>query len=349
MILSRPEVFDVLLFMAHSARIENIKTRLRVRLAAGVARPGDRFLSARELAARFGISYQTAHILIGELRDEGLLERRAKSGTFVPGGKVFRDGAHLFFGARGQREGSFGAQLLAGISKRLERDGIPIQVSWIEENKAAPKVFPKVRRGYFPVLWEAAPVLAACLAAKKAALLLNERPAPGLSASFLDSVSIDDFSGGAGAAQLLLRELGGVGQDTIILGGPLDDPRSQARCGGFLSIVSGAPIVAAGSWFFEDGYRVAPQIWQKSPRGLFCVNDRLAESVIQWCRDNGKIAPPMVGFDDAPVAESLGLTTMAIPWDEFIFEAAELVKKRVNGDAGAARQVILTPRPVVRS
>jgi hypothetical protein len=39
-----------------------------------------------------------------------------------------------------------------------------------------------------------------------AALLLNDRPRPGLEAALLDSISIDDFSGGASAAQLLASQ-----------------------------------------------------------------------------------------------------------------------------------------------
>lgn len=331
------------IFMARSRspRVDEVKERLATRLRGGFHRPGDKFPSAREVAAGFGISYQTAHRIMAELATEGLIERRAASGSYVPGGKVFWDGAHLLFSDRARREGSFGARLLERLCRRLERDGIPYKIGWQDEVKT--------RRGYFPVLWEAHPAMEACLKNRKPALLLNDRPRPGLTANLLDSVSIDDFSGGAGAAQLLLRFAGGSARGLAVLAGPVGDSRSQARCAGFLSVVPGAPVVSAGSWFFEDGYHAAPGALLRGPRGLFCANDRLADAVCSWCRDKGQTPPPLVGFDDAPVAETLGLTTMAIPWEEFIGGAGELIKRRMNGDTGAARQLIFMPRPVVRS
>jgi DNA-binding LacI/PurR family transcriptional regulator len=207
----------------------------------------------------------------------------------------------------------------------------------------------KPRRGYFPVIWEAPSVVEACLRARRPALLLNDRPQPGLSATYLDSVSIDDFSGGAGAAQLLMRSTGEEMRRLAVLAGPEADARSVARVGGFLSVIQSAEVIHAGSWYFEDGYRAAARVVEAGPAGVFCANDRLADAVRSWCADQGRQAPPLVGFDDAPVAEKIGLTTMAIPWDEFIAGAAELIKRRVGGDAGGARQLILTPRPVVRS
>jgi DNA-binding LacI/PurR family transcriptional regulator len=82
--------------------------------------------------------------------------------------------------------------------------------------------------------------------------------------------------------------------------------------------------------------------------GVFCCNDRLAQAVLHWCNEHHKVAPPLVGFDDAPVAETLDLTTIALPWEEMIAGAADVIKRRLAGAGGAARQLIFTPRPVIR-
>ncbi len=325
---------------SRSARVAEIKTRLQTRLSAGVHRPGDRFPSAREVASRFGISYQTAHRLMAELQSEGLLERRAASGTFIPGGKVVWDGAHLFFSERARREASFGARLVEKLTRRLARDGVSFKLSLGETVKP--------KRNFFPVIWESPEALQACVEAQTPALLLNNRPAPGLTATWLDSVSIDDFSGGASAAQLLWGRLGQNCPDLAILGGPRDDARNQARLNGFFSIAPQTPVFEAGSWFFEDGFRVAPRIIESGARGVFCANDRLAEAILRWCGQQNRPAPVVVGFDDAPISERLGFTTIAIPWDEFIAGASELIKRRIHGDAGTARQLLLTPRPILR-
>lgn len=323
-------------------RVREIKARLETRLKQGVYRPGDRFLSAREIAAAFQISYQTAHRVVRELADEGLLERWAGSGTYIPGGARLIEGAQLFFNARGKRAGSFGARLLEDLTRRLERDGIEWRVTWWSEGGV------RFARDYFPVIWECPPAVETCIGQRRAGLLLNDRPQPGMGAAFLDSVSIDDYSGGACAAELL----GGNGsrgkKRLAVLSGPSGDARSDARRDGFLSLVPHAAVVPAGSWYFEDGYKVAGAAVRAGSDGLFCCNDRLAEAVITHCRDHQVKPPRLVGFDDAPVAEQLNLTTIAIPWGELIAGAADLIKQHLNGSLTAARQLIFTPRPVMR-
>ena len=107
-------------------------------------------------------------------------------------------------------------------------------------------------------------------------------------------------------------------------------------------------MVVAGSWYFEDGYAKAGAAVKAGRAGLFCCNDRLAEAVIAYCRAQDLAIPRVVGFDDAPVSEQLDLTTIAIPWDEMIAGAAGLIRRRLTGDSSVARQLILTPRPVIR-
>ncbi|HEX9995906.1 MAG TPA: GntR family transcriptional regulator [Abditibacterium sp.] len=324
---------------SRSARVEEVEARLRLRLTQGVYRAGDRFPSAREVAAHFAISYQTAHRILAGLEGEGLLERRLKSGTFVPGGKRVWDGAHLFFSERARREGSFGARLLEKLTRRLARDGVHFKISWGDATK--------IKRDFFPVAWENPTVIAECIRAHHPALLLNDRPAPGLSATYLDCVAVDDFSGGASAAQLLTRRLGEK-SPLAVLGGPQGDGRSQARVGGFLSLAPQSAVFAAQSWFHEAGFELASAVLGSGAHGVFCANDRLAQGIFDWCRENAQSPPVLVGFDDAPIAETLGLTTIAIPWDELVGGAGEILKRRLNGDAGAARQILITPRPILR-
>ena len=76
--------------------------------------------------------------------------------------------------------------------------------------------------------------------------------------------------------------------------------------------------------------------------------DQLAAAVIRWCRDQKRPQPPIVGFDDAPVAESLNLTTIAIPWDELVEGVVRVLKRRLAGDRSTSSQQIFHPRPVIR-
>src|SRR5690606_31690307 len=96
-----------------SEKVKQVKARLVARIHDGLHRPGDRFMSNRAIAEQFQISYQTADRLVRELCDEGLLVRRAQSGTYLPGERATRVGAQLVFHRRARRMGSFGARLLA--------------------------------------------------------------------------------------------------------------------------------------------------------------------------------------------------------------------------------------------
>lgn len=326
-----------------STKVAEVKAKLCLRVREGVHRPGDRFLSTRAVAGTFEISYQTAHRILQELCDEGLLERRFASGTYIAGGQREFYGVQFIFHPRARRPHSFGARLLEGLIKRLDRDRVAHKLSWALE-----KI--KLDEDYFPVIWESPVAVEKSLRRRRPALLLNERPQPGLSATLLDSVSIDDFSGGVCAAQLLLRERKSIdgGAHYAVLSGPAADARSSARRDGFLSLLPRASVIAAQSWFFEDGFKVAARVVRRGSRGIFCCNDRLAEAIAVYCRRLERPCPKLVGFDDAPVAEQLNLTTIAIPWDEMIAGAADLIKRRLDGDASTAHQLILTPQPVIR-
>jgi GntR family histidine utilization transcriptional repressor len=62
---------------------EAVKASLRQRIAAGGWRPGFRLPSERELVQTFGCARMTVHRALRELEDEGLIERRQGSGSYV--------------------------------------------------------------------------------------------------------------------------------------------------------------------------------------------------------------------------------------------------------------------------
>src|SRR5690606_1573830 len=96
----------------------------------------------------------------------------------------------------------------------------------------------------------------------------------------------------------------------------------------------------AKSWFAEEAARVAPQVAGDRFAGVFCCNDRLAEALL-----GAGTTAAVVGFDDAPVAERLNLTTIAVPWAEIVAGAVEVVRRRLAGGTAAAAQLIFAPRP----
>jgi DNA-binding LacI/PurR family transcriptional regulator len=74
----------------------------------------------------------------------------------------------------------------------------------------------------------------------------------------------------------------------------------------------------------------------------------LAEAAL-ICYQKLKIPPPVViGFDNAPVAEILGLSTIGIPWEEVARSASVVIKKRLDGRTDHANAIMLPPMPVIR-
>ena len=327
------------------ARPTSDKIRIALdRLVAHVSHlpPGERFLSNRAIARQYEVSYQTADRLLRQLEERGLLVRRRGSGSFVPGEASKLAGVQLMFHARARRRDSFGGRLLALLRARLERDGVDVRVTYVEPGRRC--ALP--RRERLPVVWELPDLVDALAERGGQALLLNNRPAPGLAAVKIDSVSVDDRSGGATAAQLLLRS-SPVDARFAVLAGPEGDARSDVRVAGFLSLAK-AEVVHSPTWFADDAAKVAVRAIKLGPGGIFCCNDRLAEAVITAARAESLDLPPLVGFDDAPIAASLNLTTIAIPWTELVEGAARIIRSRLRGDASNASRQVFAVSPVIR-
>lgn len=322
-----------------SVRVADAAAALRQRLNSGLYRPGDRFMSNRAAAAQCGISYQTAHRVLNDLVAEGLLERRDRSGTYLPGRVERPASIELVMHPRARTPGSFGAKLLDTLRRELHglRLG-EVPVSYGMDARPGPD--------RLAILWEAAETLRGLIRHGRRAILVNDRPAPGLDNRLIDSVSTDDFAGGVVAAQYLSRTLD-PGADCLVLAGPRHDPRSRARAAGFQSERS-AEVIYCANWYAQAAALIAPQVLARRPAGVFCCNDRLAQGLIEVARRDRQMLPRLVGFDNAPVAERLNLTTIAIPWDAIAAAVSRLARERLAGQDHPATHLIYYPSLLLR-
>jgi len=317
-----------------SERVRRIRAELRHRLEHGFERPGDRFHSTRELAARYGVSFQTADRLLGELVEEGLLVRRPSSGTFLPGAVTPLRRVALVFDPRSRRRGSFGQRLERRLVAELEAQGI----RW-RRAEGLPA------EDEFPVLWESAATVEALRARRRYALLMHQRPPAGVAASFFDCGVCDDFSGGGAAGELLASALG-EGARVAAFGGPEGDARSRERIRGVREKFPQLELWSAGTWFGERAR--AGGLVELAPDGIFAANDGLAVAVQRAFREAGRGCPPLVGFDDAPLAQSAGLSTIRVPMGRLVEVALGVIRERLGGEGGAAFARVLSLRPIVR-
>lgn len=323
-----------------SERIIGLKHKLIARLSGGLYRPGQRFFSNRALATHFGVSYLTAHRLMRELEAEGWLQRRRVSGTYVRGATRTPRKALLLFHSRAQRPGSFGARLLEVLVTQLRDGAIPFDIRLLSPSDTRAAIGPEV----FPVIWDCQSCVLPVARERRFVLVLNSRAPRGLIAGFVDSVSIDDFSGGVAAAEVLRRY-----RKLAALAGPSDDARSKQRVEGFRSVAVGSRVVSAETWFAEEAESVAIRVARRQFDGVFCCNDRLAEALVNACDGQKVRRPAIVGFDDAPISEQLDLTTVGIPWEDFTAGAVAIIRDRLEGRAHSAAERIYPPHVVFRA
>jgi DNA-binding transcriptional regulator YhcF (GntR family) len=321
--------------------IDRIRASLRAMVSDEFRRAGQRFVSARYLSQRFKVSYQTAHRLLAELESDGFIIRRAGSGSFIAGQKKTLRSALLIFARRAKRSGSFGDLLLRRLLTKLEGMELPFEVTF---GGVAPKHVPE---DVYPVLWESPRLLHDLSADYRFSLVLHDKPPAGIGSLFTDSISVDDFSGGITAGQILSRYLP---QRPVVVGGPATDARSQSRIDGFRQIFPSAQVVEAGTWFFRSAVQnIAKPLSSLRADALFCCSDRLAQATL-ICYQKLFISPPIIiGFDNAPVAETLGLSSIGIPWEEVARVAGAVIKKRLEGQIDHASAIVLPPVPVIRN
>ncbi len=320
-----------------TAKIADLKEKLKQRITGGYYLPGSRFPSNREIAQRFDVSYQTADNLIREIVDEGLLHRIHGSGTYLLGESFSYQGARLIFPTRARRKGSFGDLLKTRLHQAFAKAGIPLKSGWDKGKKLGP---------YIPIVWEQDVGFLKKQSHNPYAVLLNQTPPQGLIASYIDAVLVDDFSGGMAAGELASEQCNPT--QPVVLAGPQADSRCQNRVQGFKRIHPKAKVIYAPTWFYRDGLPIAAQVLKLKPDLVFCANDRLAQALCTAIRKSRNQPPKIIGFDNAPIAEELDLTTIAIPWNEMVENVLDIIQKRMAGDNATASQRILAPRPIRR-
>jgi DNA-binding LacI/PurR family transcriptional regulator len=108
-------------------------------------------------------------------------------------------------------------------------------------------------------------------------------------------------------------------------------------------------VFVSPTWNYEDAVKVADEVVAAGTDGIFCCADRLAEAIVRRCIRKGIKRPPLVSFDDAPIAQWLNLTTMAIPWMEMVSAAVRVIKQRQFDATSSAMAQLISTKLVIRS
>jgi LacI family transcriptional regulator, repressor for deo operon, udp, cdd, tsx, nupC, and nupG len=178
------------------------------------------------------------------------------------------------------------------------------------------------------------------------------------------SLGIDDEQGGAIAVGHLVelghRKIGFVGGKSPVAA---FSPVSELRQRGALRSLSENGLSLFGEYngmfSIAGGHAVVRELLalpkNQRPTALFCFSDEMAFGALQAARELGISIPnelSIIGFDDHPVAESVGLTTVRQPVRELGRRAAHRVLEAIAhepDDAIAPGHELLPIELVVRS
>lgn len=359
-----------------SSRFRDIARQLREELASGRYGVEGRMPSEAQLVRRFGVSRPTVARALAVLATEGLLERRAGSGTFarqasphagastkllallIPGlgnTEIFQlIGGEIASLARthdyglvwgGSEPPSPDPEVGMKQTEQLCRQFIERRVSGVffapfelvkDKEAANRSMAVMLREAGIPVI------------------LLDRDLAPFPARSDFDLVGVNNISGGYLLAEHLLK----LGCTRIhFVARPLSAPTVDARIAGVREALSRWNVATEPGWMhigdFEDKNFVRRLVGPSRPEAFVCANDHTAALLLGVLRKSGIRVPEdirVVGFDDVKFATlvSPSLTTVQQPCREIAMTAFRAMMDRQSDATLPACHMSLSPRLVIR-
>lgn len=181
----------------------------------------------------------------------------------------------------------------------------------------------------------------------------------GLDTDRFDCVSIDNTAAARDAVMHLLelghRRIGFIGGG---LGESGELESAELRRRGMLEAMASQGIVPdpdlekSGDFSVAGGREaMTAMLTHSAPTAVFCTSDEMAIGAIWAVREAGLSVPDdvaIVGFDDQPVAQALGLTTVHQPVGSMAARAATMLLERLQGDTATPRRSRVATRLEVR-
>ncbi len=371
------------LFPPASRKYRLILEELRAEILRGDYRTGDKLPSEADLIKRFGASRITVGRAVNELRNLGLVERRAGSGTYVrPAAPAGQNGAAapaapaglLSFGllipdlgttdifepiCQGMAEAPQGDMfaLLWGHapsgspSERAERAWLVCQR--FIERKADGVFFAPFEQAQLNAEANAR-LLAALDQARTPVVLLDRDTLRFPRRTTHDLVGLDNRRAGYLATEHLLR----LGRRRIAFVGQADTAATiEARIAGYREALLAEEDPVAPSVQRLDAtdlVALRQMLEGANPDALVCANDRTAGQLMHGLQALGRRVPQdvaLVGIDDVDYASLLPvpLTTVRQPTHEIGAAAVAAMLERVRRPSLPPRDILLDGTLVVRA
>ncbi|MEI6870940.1 MAG: GntR family transcriptional regulator [Verrucomicrobiota bacterium] len=361
--------------MASEPKHRVVSRQLQAEISAGKYAAGGKLPSEAQLVERFAVSRPTVDRALRDLQSEGLIERRAGSGSYVRnvplGGGGTRQLGLLIPGlgtteifelicgelASLARVHEYSLLLGGPSSSQREGDANFDQASELCEQFLARKV-----SGVFFAPFElrrekegASQRLAEKLRQAGIAVVLLDRDlAPFPRRSDFDLVSVDNFTGGYLQAEHLIK----LGCKRIaFVARPFSAPTVDARIAGAREALVRYRLDVPPNWVQlgdpEDTKFMRNLTAGRPWDAILCANDYTAAVLLRSLEQQKCNVPrdvKVVGFDDVKYATLLGvpLTTIHQPCRDIALTAFRAMLERISEPTLPARNFLLNPNLVVR-
>jgi DNA-binding LacI/PurR family transcriptional regulator len=353
---------------------QGISRELAQDIAAGKYAANGRLPSEAQLVKRFEVSRPTVARALRDLEADGLIERRAGSGTYVRLGAPERPTARQFgllVAGRGSTE--IFDRISAELASLSRVDGYALFWSGASSARQAEAVTPEQaliageqfieRRvaGVFLVPFEHSEegrrstreLVERFRQAGIPLVLLDRDFEPFPQRSQFDVVGLDNFAGGFLAAEHLLRL--GCQRLTFLTGAPAA-PSVEARIAGMHEAQLRAGASTLDSVIFgapQDAAFVAAAFTPGRFDAVICANDLMAAELLRSL-DQARVRVPrdlaVVGFDDVQYATLLRvpLTTVHQPCAQIARVAYRALLERIADPTLPPRTLLLAPQLSIR-
>ena len=328
---------------------------LRKEIAEGVFRDGQTLMTEEELRFRFNVSRQTIRQAIALLEEDGLVDRRRGSGTYVRHGPRRRMQGTVHVGVITSYITDYiFPSIVSGIESVLSENGVVMNLSaTYNDSRTERSILERMLDGQVDgLIVEGVQTaretenedLYRRLAERNIPVLFMNAYYPGM--TNVPHVVMDDYGGGRTAAREVLsrgyRRPGGMFK--------VDDIQGKERLRGFLDEMQSEGVIIPDerlllfttnermSWQInEEGSKFIERLKNHEMDCMTCYNDSFAVSLMNRLIQEGMKLPEemgFIGFDNTAYAEMITpkLTTLGHPKEAFGALAAEKLLRMIDGE-----------------
>jgi LacI family transcriptional regulator len=250
--------------------------------------------------------------------------------------------------------GEFFSEIVRGMDREASRRGYLLLLSNLHSGSEQAANALRAMRGRVDGLVVMAPhlgmaELSAALPRGLPSILINTRDGPDRH----PAIHLDNAAG----VRAVVDHLAALGRKRLVhIAGPAENIDAQERSQAFRAAVSAHGLigdVVEGDFEMASGGRAIADLLASEAKfdAVFTANDNMAIGAMEALRTAGKAIPDdvaIVGFDDIPLAQHLGITTVRVRIAELGERAiARLLDRLTNGsDAG---QELHAPELIIRS